>query len=256
MLTAFNKVGRGPLRAFTERQYSHSRHLTAELTEAISFFARLIPNMLPRCLDLRAVLRSTLIVWSDAMYEADTGCLGFIAFDPDTSSYYFSAYEVESWVYGFFRILKTYIGQLEIYAVLFAYMTLPRHVVSNRPVLHYIDNTSSMAGAIKGSSPKRDSAHLLTILHLLFAKLNIAPWFAYVASKANCSDGPSRLDFDFAMHSLHALWLAPAALTKPQLSMRAQDWIQERVVRASPRVSGAQRRARKKHCTHAPSCLF
>ena len=91
---------------------------------------------------------------------------------------------------------------------------------------------------------------------ILAAKLNVAPWFAYVASKANCSDGPSRLDFDFAMHSLHALWLAPAALTKPQLSMRAQDWIQERVVRASPRVSGAQRRARKKHCTHAPSSLF
>jgi hypothetical protein len=45
MLTAFNKVGRGPLRAFTERQYSHSRHLTAELTEAILFFARLIPNI-------------------------------------------------------------------------------------------------------------------------------------------------------------------------------------------------------------------
>ena len=83
-------------------------------------------------------------------------------------------------------------------------------------MLHYIDNTSSMAGAIKGYSSKSDSAFLLTILHLLFAVLSIAPWFAYVASKANCSDGPSRLDFSFAAGVLHAQWLKPICLTFEQ----------------------------------------
>ena len=58
------------------------------------------------------------------MYEAPRGALGFIAFDPDDGSYYYSAYEVPAWVYLSFRVLRTYIGQLEILAVLFAYDVL------------------------------------------------------------------------------------------------------------------------------------
>lgn len=93
-----------------------------------------------------SALRSTLIIWSDAMYEASRGALGFVAFDPDDDQYYYSAYVVPSWVYLFFRALQTYIGQLEILAVLFAYLTLPKRVVCNRPVLHYIDNTMQLHG--------------------------------------------------------------------------------------------------------------
>ena len=48
-------------------------------------------------------LRSTLIIWSDAVYEASRGALGFVAFDPDDDQYYYSAYVVPSWVYLFFR---------------------------------------------------------------------------------------------------------------------------------------------------------
>ena len=120
-------------------------------------------------------------------------------------------------------MLRTYIGQLEILAVLFAYLTLPLHVVGNRPVLHYIDNTSSMAGAVKGYSSKSDSALLLTIMHLVFAMLRIAPWFAYVASKANCSDGPSRLDFSYATDVLKAQWLDPICLTFEQYALRIRQ---------------------------------
>jgi hypothetical protein len=46
MLTAFNKVGRGPLRAFTDRQYSRSRQLTPELKDAIEFFLGLLPRIM------------------------------------------------------------------------------------------------------------------------------------------------------------------------------------------------------------------
>ena len=244
MLAAFNKVGRAPLRAFTQRQYSRQTFLTAELRDAILFFMHLIPNMAPRCIDLRAVLRTTLIIWSDAMYEAGRGSLGFIAYDPDDNSFWYSAYSVPRWVYPFMRVLKTYIGQLEILAVLFAYLTLPKQRTSNRPVLHYIDNTSSMAGSVKGYSPKRDSARILAIMHLLFATLSIAPWFAYVASKANCSDGPSRFDFDFAIHGLAAQWLPPVCLTFAQWSAPLHDWIPQVRARA-PRDSGALRRKRK-----------
>ena len=201
--------------------------------------------MAPRRIDMVAARRSTLIVWSDAMYESTTGSLGFVAFDPDTGRYYYSAYQVPAWVYSFFRVLKTYIGQLEILAVLFVYLTLPARVTSRRPVLHYIDNTSSMAGAIKGYSPKSDSSWMLTLLHLIFALLEIAPWFAYVASKANCSDGQSRFDFSFARTVLCATWLEPVSLTPAQWASPLRNWINLPSLRR-PRDSGAQRRARKR----------
>ena len=201
--------------------------------------------MAPRRIDMVAARRSTLIVWSDAMYESTTGSLGFVAFDPDTGRYYYSAYRVPDWVYSFFRVLKTYIGQLEIFAVLFVYLTLPARITSRRPVLHYIDNTSSMAGAIKGYSPKSDSSWMLTLLHLIFALLEIAPWFAYVASKANCSDGPSRFDFSFARTVLCATWLEPVSLTPAQWASPLRNWINSPPLRRPPL------RARSSLCTRA-----
>lgn len=79
----------------------------------------------------------------------------------------------------------------------------------------------------------------------MFAALNIAPWFAYVASKANCSDGPSRFDFSYAAQVLGAAWVEPICLTLEQLRAGPRAWI----VRAKPkpkRDSGAARRARKR----------
>ena len=224
---------------------SSATFLTSELRDSILFFLHLIPNMAPRLIDLRVALRSTLVIWSDAMYESGRGALGFVVYDPDVSSFMYSAYKVPAWVYLFFRLLGTYIGQLEIAAVLLCYLTIPKRVLSGRPVLHYIDNTSSMAGAIKGSSPKRDSAWMLTVLHILFSSLNIAPWFAYVASKANCSDGPSRFDFAFVRDTLSATWLDPLMLTREQWSRRLTDWIPVLPPRHK-RNTGAERRAAKK----------
>ena len=49
---------------------------------------------------------------------------------------------------NFWRVLSSYIGQLEILAVLFAYLTLPSAIVRGRRILHYIDNTSAIAGSV------------------------------------------------------------------------------------------------------------
>ena len=249
-LTAFNKVGRGMLNAFTARQYSKSTFLSSELRDAVNFFLILIPNMMPRCIDLTIALRSTLVIWSDAMYEARSGGLGFVAYDPDDDVYYYSAYKVPVWVYLFFRSLLTYIGQLELYAVLFCYLTLPASLLVHRPILHYIDNTSSMAGAIKGSSPKRDSAWIICVLHLVFSKWNIAPWFAYVASKANCSDGPSRFDFSYVRTRLRANWLSPVPLTLGQWKSTPADWLPLRPERRKRDSGSVRRAAKKKHESH------
>ena len=134
---------------------------------------------------LVASIRSTLYVIGRYVREQALRAR-FRGDDPDDLSFSYSADRVPTWVYDFFRVLKSCIGQLEILAVLFAYMTLPKqitpakHVTSDRLVLHYIDNTSLIAGAIKGYSSRPDSSKLLTltILHIIFSILKTAPWFA------------------------------------------------------------------------------
>jgi hypothetical protein len=107
-----------------------------------------------------------------------------------------------------------------------------------------------MAGAIKGSSPKRDSAWIICVLHLVFSKWNIAPWFAYVASKANCSDGPSRFDFSYVRTRLRANWLSPVPLTLGQWKSTPADWLPLRPERRKRDSGSVRRAAKKKHESH------
>ena len=252
MLAAFNKLGRAPLAHFTARQYSKgASHLTEGLLQAIEFFLALLPTLhrSPRCVDLLSALRPMLYIWTDAMYAYPHGSLGLIAFDPLSGLYYYSALYVPFWVYAFWRVLSSYIGQLEILAVLFAYMSLPAAVLKGRRVMHWIDNTSAIAGVVKGYSSKPDSSWMLAILHILFARLDISPWFMYVASKANCSDGPSRFDFSIPLW-LRAIWVEPRIPTAAEWAAPLSSWIAAVRSRAAPRASGAARRARRSAPSH------
>lgn len=245
VLAAFNKLGRAPLRVLTARQYARVSHMTDELLECLHFFIALIPNMRPRVIDLLERLRPLLLLWTDAMFTGGAGSLGLIAFDVETSQFYYSYYYVPAWIYSFWRPLATYIGQLEILAVLFAYITLPRALVARKRIIHWVDNTSAVAGAIKGYSSKPDSSFMLALLHIIFAALAISPWFQYVASKANCSDGPSRGDFSIPA-ALGALWIPPVMLDLAQWRTPLSEWIPRPLERFAPRLSGAARRAARR----------
>ena len=59
---------------------------------------------------------------------------------------------------------------------------------------HFIDNKAALAGSISGFSGKPDSARVLHALAVRIMKLNCNPWFSFVYSEDNISDGPSRGD--------------------------------------------------------------
>ena len=80
-----------------------------------------------------------------------------------------------------------------ILATLLPYLSMPEVFVGAR-VLHWVDNTSSLAGVAKGYSGVPDSARLVHALHASLAGMRCAVWFEYVRSAANISDEPSRLD--------------------------------------------------------------
>ena len=53
-----------------------------------------------------------------------------------------------------------------------------------------------LSGLIKGSSKLADFGAILTSFHLKLASLRSSAWFEHVESKANLSDGGSRVGID------------------------------------------------------------
>lgn len=89
------------------------------------------------------------------------------------------------------------IAQLEIIPVIAARLKWSHllRASGSRRVFLYLDNDSARYGLIKGYSPTRFSAWLLTEAWRLDEQTGAVTWFERVPSKSNCSDGPSRLDF-------------------------------------------------------------
>ena len=86
---------------------------------------------------------------------------------------------------------KTYIGQLEMVWGIAPYSSAPNEV-RGRDALHWIDNTSALAGLTKGYAKQPDMARLTNQAHTLLMDLDCDPFFEYVRSKANIADLPSR----------------------------------------------------------------
>ena len=203
------------MQALSDRQYQKGADtsVTGELLEALLLIIQLLKALPPRRIKVMPKARKkALLIWSDAMWETkESGArrqraaaklgkfkaqLGFVVFDPEHNKYYHSFMIVGNEVISKFVPGKgTYIGQLEALAAAAVYSSLPREVLEDRYALHWVDNTSAVAGLIKGYSSKSDTGRILNALQFLLAGLSCVPWFAYVPSGQNVADAPSRGEF-------------------------------------------------------------
>ena len=87
---------------------------------------------------------------------------------------------------------KRVICQLEGLAALSGIISFA-HLIRNRRVSHFIDNTAVLSAVINGYSGKRDLMRLVSLLQLGVADLQSEMWFDYVCSRCNIADVPSRL---------------------------------------------------------------
>ena len=73
-------------------------------------------------------------------------------------------------------------------------------MLAGRSVIHWVDNTSALYSLVKGGSKNEAIDRACTVAHFSAYYLRFVPWFEYVASDANWSDGASRdlLDDDLA----------------------------------------------------------
>ena len=110
------------------------------------------------------------------------------------------------------------VGQLEILAGVSPYESLPE-VFRGAEVVHFVDNTSAIAGLVKGSSPQADSQAMIFAFHLREVELQMQVWFAYIESKANVADMPSRQAFSEMVAALRAL--------RPEFGLEAASVVAE-----------------------------
>ena len=150
--------------------------------------------------------RKPLYVWSDAYYvpeETVQGVarrgagLGIVAYDPESGKRIVSYLQTPEYFFELFEPKSQYVGQLEALAVLAADMTMAKEwpgCMADRRVVHFVDNTSALAGLQKGYSSRPDTALLIMAFWLHAALLAAVPSFEYVRSKLNIADLASRGD--------------------------------------------------------------
>ena len=88
---------------------------------------------------------------------------------------------------------KQQIGQAEGFAGVLPLFNC-RDALEGLDMLHFVDNTSALAGFISGTSAVEDSCAIFSIYNILLARFGVRHWAEHVESAGNCSDGPSRCD--------------------------------------------------------------
>ena len=166
--------------------------------------------------DLRRRLDPPVVIYSDAMYEADGAIAaggGFVIFIPEPATgssrrQYRVLWGADTtdarFVQAFVPGKKQYIGVLEIAYGVAPYMSAPDELHDQR-VIHFIDNTGAIAGLVKGYARAVDSGVLVNAFHAYNAGLSADVFFEYVRSKANIADMPSRLGIREMLEVLGAL---------------------------------------------------
>ena len=82
-----------------------------------------------------------------------------------------------------------------VFAVAFSHRPVPRSPpLSDRPVMHYIDNQGSLYSVINGRSSDDDTNRLVFVSRLYYARARCDVWYDYVPSASNIADLPTRLD--------------------------------------------------------------
>ena len=97
---------------------------------------------------LRAVKQHLVLVWTDA---STIPKLGVVVYVPDTRRWYYASCMVPPWMMALLYRLqwkKTYICQLELLAVVCAYLTFG-DLLRGRLIHHFIDNDPALQGLIK-----------------------------------------------------------------------------------------------------------
>ena len=139
------------------------------------------------------------VVLTDASFATGHTWLGFLIMCPIRGGLWAGA-ATPAWLLRVLQTHKqrdTYIGQLESAVVsspLLSVLDRFPDILSDRPVMHYIDNQGSLYSVINGRSSDDDTNRLVFVSRLFYARARCDVWYDYVPSASNIADLPTRLD--------------------------------------------------------------
>ena len=144
-------------------------------------------DAIPRVIHLDIESRPHLVMWTDASWENDSGVVGVIIYDMECERFYYSWASIPDWLVQMWVPKMQQIGQAELAAAIFPYISLPPSMIKGRRVLHFIDNFGALCAIFKGYSKAPDSAWMINLFHAANTKIRARIWWEHVDSKANCT---------------------------------------------------------------------
>ena len=172
---------------------------------ALRYLKDVMAHLPPKEFDMGVDPRPTVLIWSDAMWEAGEGKGGFVVYFPPEGSrpakVYYTEHVPGPEIISAFVHKETHIGQLELLYAVAPYTSLSAKLAGRRTI-HFIDNTSAIAGLVKGYSSAPDSGLIVNAFHAYNLGLGAEAFFEYVRSEANVADAPSRGMIDEMVEAL------------------------------------------------------
>lgn len=183
---------RGCLGPLARRAHNKSALLLEPVLSASLQFAQLVcQRFKPKVLQFLKVHSPITLYYTDAMWEppAPAG-LGIYVAAPGMQ--HICAYSiVPADLIQQLQSRVQQIGPAEALACLLGPYCLPQFF-QDQDVIHFVDNTSALAGCIAGGCSVPDMNCIFQLLALKLAELSCRYWAEYVESAANLADEPSR----------------------------------------------------------------
>jgi hypothetical protein len=169
--------------------------VTPPIKRALDFFIEIVPLMRVRTFSVGSEALPPVLIWTDASFEGGKGKGGLVALVRDGKGgrqVYTAEHEAgKEWTDKFDPNKKQYIGQFEMLYASGSLETLGS-ILKGRQIIHFIDNTSALAGLIKGYASMHDMGFMVNAYHAMALGLECETYFEYVRSEANVADMPSR----------------------------------------------------------------
>ena len=101
-----------------------------------------------------------------------------------------------------------------------------KSLLSDRYLIHFIDNSAALGALVKGYSPSEDNIKIVGDYWLRAASRKLFIYCDRVESKSNISDDPSRLNIEGVMSSIGATYWPPCLtfLEQPAPNRDPTQW--------------------------------
>jgi len=176
----------------------HAISWDAAFEHALNFYDALFRVLPGLSIPLFREVRKPVILYTDASFRYEglnpIARIAFFIYDPHLHVCVYGTMVLPLWFYAFFAPDKaTYIMQAELVAAVCAYISCP-HLLRDRPVWHFIDNTGALSCLIHGYAGQEDCAHFVNAFHMTLLGIRSQCYFEFVKSEANIADWPTRED--------------------------------------------------------------